>query len=154
MTSASSGASRCGVEVRPERFEFRRDPKVGVAVDLLRNKRRGGHQWVRQNERKLSDPKWVAQAHRVVGSELETAAEAVYSGERFWAFGGMVFARSWGEGERGAGAREKEIWGACRRDSQIAGDGGGGGPSAPWLRPFRPIHAVVEANLSHLPYAR
>ena len=38
---------------------------------------------MRQNERKLSDPKWVVQAHRVVGSELETAAEAVNSGVRF-----------------------------------------------------------------------
>ena len=50
VTTLGTGVARVGVEVRPEKFRRRRDPKLVVAGDLLRE-RRGerlrGRAWTR-----------------------------------------------------------------------------------------------------------
>ena len=63
----------------------RRDAVVDRDDVLLREKGKGGAQWVRKDKGRRADHKVVARTHWVAGGELDTAATTSNSGEGSWA---------------------------------------------------------------------
>ena len=72
----------------------RRDSKVDVVIDLLREKRREEHHQMRRNEGKRRDQKGAARAHLVDDGDPNTAPVMAYSGEGFRRPGGVILARN------------------------------------------------------------
>ena len=85
VTVSWSGAARNGIGKRPEELRTPvrcEDDRVDVR---LREKGKGGAQWVRKDKGRRADHKVVARTHWVAGGELDTAATTSNSGEGSWA---------------------------------------------------------------------
>ena len=83
VTTLGTGVARVGVEVRPEKFRRRRDPKLVVAGDLLRERRGEKDERTRTDECIFIDLKWEARARGLTGDEAKTSTVGSNSGELF-----------------------------------------------------------------------